>query len=536
MARAPIGDRIRRRRQELSITQTALAAQVGISPSYLNLIEHDRRVIGGALLHRLAEALEVESRSLAGAEEARLIAELIEIAADPALSGVAFQAEDAREIVASSPKSAHVLLAVYRSFRDARNQATLLSERISQDPFLAEASYQILTLITTIRTFSEILQDHGDLTDEQRGRFTGMLVGESEKLTGLATEMFDFLGGKGGRSPRPSPAEEVEDFFSDRSNFFPRIEAMADATLDDLKVDGGASADALARHLARVHDVSIAVAPPEELAPYRHRYDEAERTLSLSAAIPPASARFQMARLIGHLAGTGLFGEIMASGEFSTPEAGRRCRRALATYFSGALLLPYDRMLSTAQELRYDLELLEARFGASFEQICHRLTTLRRPGSQGIPFHFLRTDIAGNISKRFSASGLRLPRYGSACPRWIVYDAFRMPGETVRQAVRLPDGETYLFVARALTKGAGGHGAPRGRHSVMIGCDISHARRMVYGDGLDLGARGVVTPVGVTCRQCPLEGCAQRAFERAPMPNPSMEPDEGVNDRQANHS
>ena len=82
MARAPVGHRIRKRRQELGKSQQGLASQVGISASYLNLIEHNKRPIGGALLHRIADAVGLDSRSLAGTEEARLIAELGEVAAD----------------------------------------------------------------------------------------------------------------------------------------------------------------------------------------------------------------------------------------------------------------------------------------------------------------------------------------------------------------------------------------------------------------------------------------------------------------------
>jgi predicted transcriptional regulator/transcriptional regulator with XRE-family HTH domain len=520
--RAPIGSRIRRRRQELGLTQIALAAHVGISTSYLNLIEHNRRAIGGSLLHRLAEALALDNRALAGTEEARLIAELLEIAADPVFPQGWMTADDARDLVGTRPQAARALLTIYRSYREARGQAELIGERMAHAPFLAEASHQLLTLVTTIHTFSEILQDFGDLSDAQRRHFAGTLVSESERLATLAGEMFDFISGRGTRSPRPSPAEEVEDFFSDRANLFPRVERTAEAAAAALG-SVPPSFDLLTAHLRDTYGVAVALRPPDGLPPTGAVFDEAASMIVVAETLPDASVRFRLAQLIGTLSCRALFDELIASGGFRTEEAMQHCRRALASYFAGALLLPYDAFREAAHSLRHDLERLQQRFGASFEQVCHRLVTLRRPGAEGLPFHFLRVDIAGNLSKRFSASGLRLPRYEGACPRWVVYTAFLTPGTIVRQLAQLPDGETYLFVARAGTKNAIGFGRPRSHRSVMIGCEARFAPDLVYGDGLMGGTN--VTPVGVTCRECPREDCTQRAFDRY-----SLDFDQGRND------
>ena len=178
--------------------------------------------------------------------------------------------------------------------------------------------------------------------------------------------------------------------------------------------------------------------------------------------------------------------------------------------------MPYREIRDAAHGLRHDIELLQRRFGTSFEQICHGLTSLRRPGEEGVPLHFLRLDIAGNITKRFSASGLRIPRFGGACPRWNVHAAFMTPGRIDTQLARVGDGPTYLFVARALTKlapgPAAGFPAPKSHYAVAIGCEISFANRFVYADGLDLQEPGAAVPVGTHCRQCARPDCAQRAF------------------------
>ena len=147
-------------------------------------------------------------------------------------------------------------------------------------------------------------------------------------------------------------------------------------------------------------------------------------------------------------------------------------------------------------------------------------TGLDVPAAEGVPMHFMRTDIAGNISKRFSASGLRLPRYGSACPRWIVHHAFATPGRIVSQIVRLPDGDSYLLIAQAGISPPG-NGPSR---ATMVGAAIAYARHFVYADGLDVEATAIAVPVGITCRQCPRENCGERAFERIELPGGAPPP------------
>lgn len=512
MRQVPIGHRIRSRRQELRLTQTGLAQKIGISASYLNLIEHNRRAIGGGLLRRLAQELDLEMERLSGGEESRLLAELSEIAADPLFAASPLDLADAPELIGRHADLARALLTLYRTYRDARQQAEMLSERLSQDPFLAEASHQILTLITSIRSFSEILEDHGDLAPAQRQRFITAMASESQRLSDFATNMFDFINGKGARSPQPSPSEEVDDFIYDHDNHYGDLEDAAETLRKRLRRRSGTLADALAAHLAQQHGVSIRYRAAQQMPEPGYRYDAEARRLDLSEVLPEPSARFQIARLAARLEADEAIDALTDSSSLTTEEARARCRGALASYYAGALIFPYREFRETATAVRHDIGILQQRFGGSFEQICHRLTTLRRPGEEGIPFHFVRTDIAGNLSKRFSASGLRLPRYGGACPRWALYEAFLQPGQIVRQLASMPDGTTYLFIAATVSKPAAAYGAPASHHAIMIGCDASAARHVVYGDGLDPTVKSLLTPVGVSCRQCPRENCAQRAF------------------------
>jgi hypothetical protein len=174
--------------------------------------------------------------------------------------------------------------------------------------------------------------------------------------------------------------------------------------------------------------------------------------------------------------------------------------------------MPYRAFHKAAKSLRYDVELLQHRFGVSFEQACHRVTNLQRPGQRGVPFHFLRSDIAGNISKRFSLSGIHIPRHGGACPRWNVHAAFLQPGAINIQISQMPDGATFFCISRTVLNAAGGYGEPRSYQSIGLGCEIGQASKLVYADGIDLDRPKRTIPIGVSCRICPRMDCGQRAF------------------------
>ncbi|HKX46602.1 MAG TPA: short-chain fatty acyl-CoA regulator family protein, partial [Planctomycetota bacterium] len=256
----------------------------------------------------------------------------------------------------------------------------------------------------------------------------------------------------------------------------------------------------------------VEVGTSDRLGGAVRRMDQAGKRLLLSEILPDASRRFQLAHQVALLTHGELLDRLAASVRLTSPEARSLARVALANAFAGALLMPYPRFLAEARRVRYDVELLEHRFGASFEQVAHRLSTLNRPGAEGVPFHFVRIDIAGNISKRFSASGIRFARYGGACPRWNVHAAFLTPGVIRTQVSEMPDGQTFFCVARTVRKAGGGFRVPQSRLAIGLGCDIAHAKELVYADGIDLDDRAAAVPVGVSCRLCERLDCRQRAF------------------------
>ncbi|WP_326702688.1 short-chain fatty acyl-CoA regulator family protein [Streptomyces cyaneofuscatus] len=307
------------------------------------------------------------------------------------------------------------------------------------------------------------------------------------------------------------PHDEVRDFFYAHHNHFGALDAVAERTAADLGTgSAGRTADALKQRLAAHHGITVVVTDPERAADAR-RFDPGSGLLLLSPWLSEAQRAFQLATQLALLEHGSLLDTLVAGGELASEQAAGLARIGLANYFAGALLMPYTAFHRAAEELRYDIELLQARFGVGFETVCHRLSTLQRTGDRGVPFSFLRVDRAGNISKRQSASDFHFSRLGGTCPLWTVYEAFSAPGRILTQVAEMPDGKRYFWVARTVTRGGFGHRAPRADFAVALGCELRHAHRLVYAEGLVLDDPRSVTPIGLGCRICERQDCAQRA-------------------------
>jgi predicted transcriptional regulator len=307
------------------------------------------------------------------------------------------------------------------------------------------------------------------------------------------------------------PNEEARDFFHDRSNHFPALEAAAEAIATEMGVTAPSEMNhGVAQRLRQKHGLVVTVtALPATL----RRYDPAGRRLDLSETLPRESRGFHLAFQLMLLEAGEAVQEAMAGFEPSSPEAAALIRIGLLNYAAAALLMPYGPFLAAARTLRHDLEAIASRFGVSFEQACHRLTTLQRPGEpnlRGVPFFFLRVDPAGNVDKRFSAAGFPFARFGGSCPKWIVHQAFATPGSLRVQLAQLPDGGTFLCFARTVHGPPVNWGEPPAVHVVALGCDLGRAAEVVYGDGLDLDR--AMVGIGLSCRLCDRTDCRSRAF------------------------
>ncbi|MFN3643291.1 MAG: short-chain fatty acyl-CoA regulator family protein [Gemmobacter sp.] len=309
--------------------------------------------------------------------------------------------------------------------------------------------------------------------------------------------------GREGAALRPSPWEEVRDFFHYCDNYIDAVDRAAEHFVRDLAP--GADILPLVREALGARGIAVAL---EDAGDVR-RYDAAGRRLTVSARVPDATRRFQLLHQVALILQRDLIEATLDLARFQTEAARDIARVGLANHFAGAALMPYRAFLGAAQRMRHDLERLADTFGASIEQVAHRLSTLQRPGLKGIPFFFVRVDQAGTITKRHSATRLQFARFGGACPLWNVHRAFETPGRFLRQVAETPDGVRYLCLARDVSKAGGAWGAPVRRYAIGLGCEIAHAPALVYADDLDLTRR--IEPIGISCRICDRPDCHQRA-------------------------
>jgi predicted transcriptional regulator/DNA-binding XRE family transcriptional regulator len=422
---------------EQGFTQQGFAQKLGISTSYLNLVEHDQRNVTASLLFKLTDILKVDLAALSGVQEREFEVSLREVFSDPSL-GIEPVPDAELQALAAAPNAARAVLALHRSLAGAREETS------------------------------------------------GITLPSGRKIL--------------------LPNEEVRDFFHDHENHFPALEEEAEKIGATLDAAMGTN-HAMAERLRRQHGLVVSV---QNLPGALRVFDAANRLLTLSEDLPRESRGFHMAFQLALLEARAPVEAIVQRAAPSSRDAAELLRIGLLNYIAGALLMPYAPMLAAAKERRYDVDAIAARFGVSYEQACHRLSTLQRAGARGIPFFFLRVDPAGNVSKRFSAAGFPFMRYGGTCPRWIVYSAFATPGVIRVQVAQLSEKETFLCFARAITGRPARWGDPPPVRVVAMGCDISHASELIYGDGLDL--ENAAVGIGLSCRLCERQDCRSRAF------------------------
>ena len=448
-----LGHRVRRLRREHGLTQAAMAERLAISASYLNLIEHNRRPVTVPLLLKLARTFDVELTSLSDDEETRLHDDLMEVFGDRLFEQADLKAADVEALLETSPEVCRAVLTLYRAYHGAQDDRRALAERVTD--------------------------------------IDAVLDTEPSRL----------------------PSEEVSDFLQEHGNHFPDLELGADELRARAGDDTGRLLSGLTDHLRVAHGVTVEVVPADIAGGTVRVFDPDSRRLVLSEVLPPRSRLFQLAHQLALIElRDRLDGLVSRSSVLHSDDGRSLARVALASYVAGAVLMPYEPFLAAARSARYDIEVLGHRFRTSFEQVCHRLTSLGRQGHEGVPFHMVRVDIAGNISKRFSGSGIRFARYSGACPRWNVHAAFMQPGFIRTQLSAMPDGTRYFCMARTVRREGGGFRVPQSRLAIGLGCEVSHARELVYADGVDLEHPEAAVPIGPTCRLCERTDCRQRAF------------------------
>jgi predicted transcriptional regulator/DNA-binding XRE family transcriptional regulator len=446
-----LGTKVRALRRREGLTQVQMAERLGISPSYLNLIESNRRPLPAPLLIKLARTFGVDLHAFGGDEDARIVSDMLEVFAEPIFEAYQLTSSDLRELALNHPQVARAVLALYSSYKTQREASEELASRLDGD----------------------------DAAGVDRSQL---------------------------------PSEEVNDFVQQNMNYFPELEEGAEELWRKARFDPEELYAGLLRYLDKHHGIHVRIARGGAERGILRRYDTDRKILTLSELLPTRSRTFHVAHQIALLTQAARIDKFTADACLTTDESRGLARVALANYFAGAVIMPYAPFVEACRQERYDIDVIGRRFRVGFEQVCHRVTTLRRPGAEGVPFHMIRIDVAGNISKRFSASGIRFARFSGACPRWNIFTAFMTPGMIRIQLSRFVDGATYFCLARTIHKDSGGYHAQQPVQAIGLGCRVEHARELVYSDGMDLENAHLATPVGVTCRLCERSDCEQRAF------------------------
>jgi XRE family transcriptional regulator, fatty acid utilization regulator len=396
------------------------------------------------------------------------------------------------------PLSAELLLRLARTYKidmaalagDGSGEEAVRLQAALKDPMFADIELPAMEITDLANNFpgvaEAILRLHTAYREEQLA-----LADQGAAQTGEAP-------GDGS-----DPVAESRRFLEARRNSFPGLDDAAERLAQAL-----AGHDGLAAYFRTRHGLRVRRLPPEVMVGSTRRLDRHRREVLLSDELDAASQAFQLALQLAYLELADDIDGVVRDGVFASESGARLTRRALASYAAAAILMPYGAFARAVETRRYDIEALSRQFGASFEQVAHRLTTLQKPGQARVPFFFLRVDEAGNVSKRLDGAGFPFARHGGGCPLWNVHQAFRTPRRIVTQWLELPDGQRFFSIARTVTAGGGGYGKLRVERAIALGCAAEHAGRLIYAQGQDEAA---ATPIGVTCRICHRTECTARS-------------------------
>jgi len=310
-----------------------------------------------------------------------------------------------------------------------------------------------------------------------------------------------------------TPETIIHDFFRNHANHFPELEISA----EKLRAAEPCEADdvyaMLKARLHRVHGIGVRTARVEEMNQALRFYDEANAVVHLSEALDHQNRVFQLTHVLCLVELPQVLERLTVNSGIRSETGLARCRVELANYFAAAFLMPYAPFLAAAEQYTYDVDRLAATFGVSFEQVCHRLTTMQRDGAKGVPFFFLRVDKAGNVTKRFNATSFNIAEYGGACPVWNIHTSFRTPGVIIPQFVELPDGEKFFTISRTTDRPVFGRETQDRRLALSLGCELKHASRITYTKPFNTQDKGLFSPIGINCHLCPRQACSQRAHQ-----------------------
>ncbi len=445
-----IGHKIKAKRRKLNISQADLSKKLSISASYLNLIESGKRKINVDLLIKLSNELGFEISDISKKIDTNLYQNLMDLLGDNLFENLDITNFEIKDLINTNPLIAKALIKLGDNYKQKKQDIVSKVENIS-----------------------------GKFIDSRKNSF---------------------------------PGEVVSDFIQENENYFPKLEEFSSNFFKRTQTNNRTGYSSICDYLINKHGIEVKDVVPDENKPFTKQFDPVKKNFILSDYLSLESKKLYAAAQVAQLEANEIIDEYLSSFSFPTEESKKLSKVALLNYTGAAIIMPYKPFYEECIKQRYDVELLQNTFATSFEQVAHRITCLQDPKMKGIPFHMLRADVAGNISKRFSLSGIEIPRYGGACPRWNIYAAFTMPGKINAAVSKMPNGEKYVCIARTVEKGVGKHGMFKSLLSIGLGCQEKYAKDFVYADSLNLNDKKTETPIGVNCRTCDRMDCQQRAF------------------------
>ena len=445
-----IGFKIKNARRKASISQADLSAKLGISSSYLNLIESGKRNVNVDLLLKVSDVLNIELKDLSKKEDANLYHDALDLLGDNIFEDLDITNIEVKDLANNNPLIAKALIRLGDFYKKGNKEIYSKVESISED-----------NIVNFKSSF---------------------------------------------------PGEAVSDFLQEHNNYFDELEDFANKIFKSVNSKNRTRHVLLVDYLKKKHSVDVVDIVPSEKENFAKKFDLNQKKLFLSDYLTLETKKLYTASQIVQLEAMNIIEKQLVNFNFQNDESKTLTTIALINYAAAAILMPYELFYQECIKHRYDLELLQHTFATSFEQVAHRVTCLQNPKMKGIPFHMLRADIAGNISKRLSLSGIQIPRYGGACPRWNIHSAFVTPGKIHTALSKMTDGEKYVCIARTVEKGIGRHGVHRSMVSIGLGCQAKYAKDFVYADQLNLKDEKAAISIGVNCRTCTRLDCQQRAF------------------------
>ncbi|MBO6815692.1 MAG: DUF2083 domain-containing protein [Rhizobiaceae bacterium] len=444
------GPRIRRIRSGLNLTQTAMAEELGISASYLNLIERNQRPLTVQLLLKLASTYKLDLEELQGAGDENLVGQLKEAFSDPLLAGEIPDRSELIEFTEATPNVANAMVKLYRGYRESLERLSGLSS---------------------------------------------MMAEEGADVVQTASRL---------------PVDEMRQAMEQSSPYIPAIEQAAERITSQLDTREGLMS-ALKLWLRHEQGLVVQVLPIETMPNWRRRFDRHSNRLMISERLSPADQMQEVAIEVALLAEGKLIDEEVAFLKLTSDEAKRLARFEFARLLALAMILPYEKFYNTAKRLKYDINMLRSRFGVTFAQAAWRLTMLQKTGQSAVPFFVMETDAAGNRIRRAGANGFPVTRFGGDCPKLVVHQAFGSPGQIFAEAVLTPQEAKFVVIGRTVEGLRSGYFDRPQRTALLVGFDVSHADDVIYADGLVGESAREPVKIGPGCRLCERPGCISRA-------------------------